>query len=165
MRHGLENNGVIQYVFLSPVPGGFCLHADGREALIVLEGETQGYLALAIDGEDCEVRYAIAGEEIFLHLDGRHFHFKHHEPVRRFASTETGETNAAARAPMPGTVVRIAAQAGAAVAAGDAILVIESMKLETTIRAWRDGIVEAVHVTEGATFERGMLLVSLVEDA
>jgi 3-methylcrotonyl-CoA carboxylase alpha subunit len=165
MRHGLENNGVIQDVFLSPVPGGFCLHADGREALIVLEGETQGYLALAIDGEDCEVRYAIAGEEIFLHLDGRHFHFKHHEPVRRFASTETGETNAAARAPMPGTVVRIAAQAGAAVAAGDAILVIESMKLETTIRAWRDGIVEAVHVTEGATFERGMLLVSLVEDA
>jgi 3-methylcrotonyl-CoA carboxylase alpha subunit len=165
MRHGLENNGVIQDVFLSPVPGGFCLHADGREALIVLEGETQGYLALAIDGEDCEVRYAIAGEEIFLHLDGRHFHFKHHEPVRRFASTETGEINAAARAPMPGTVVRIAAQAGAAVAAGDAILVIESMKLETTIRAWRDGIVEAVHVTEGATFERGMLLVSLVEDA
>ena len=141
MRHGLENNGVIQDVFLSPVPGGFCLHADGREALIVLEGETQGYLALAIDGEDCEVRYAIAGAEIFLHLDGRHFHFKHHEPVRRFASTETGETNAAARAPMPGTVVRIAAQAGAAVAAGDAILVIESMKLETTIRAWRDGIV------------------------
>jgi biotin carboxyl carrier protein len=66
---------------------------------------------------------------------------------------------------MPGTVVRIAAQTGSTVAAGDAILVIESMKLETTIRAWRDGIVEAVHVTEGATFERGTLLVSLVEDA
>jgi 3-methylcrotonyl-CoA carboxylase alpha subunit len=165
MRHGLEINGVIHDVFLSPVPGGFCLHAYDREALIVLEGETQGYLALAIDGEDCEVRYAIAGEEIFLHLGGRHFHLKHHEPVRRFASANATEANAAARAPMPGTVVRIAAQTGSTVAAGDAILVIESMKLETTIRAWRDGIVEAVYVTEGATFERGTLLVSLVEDA
>jgi 3-methylcrotonyl-CoA carboxylase alpha subunit len=165
MRHGLEINGVIHDVFLSPVPGGFCLHADEKETLIVLEGETQGYLALAIDGEDCEVRYAIAGEEIFLHLGGRHFHLKHHEPVRRFASADATEANAAARAPMPGTVVRIAAQTGSNVAAGDAILVIESMKLETTICAWRDGIVEAVHVTEGATFERGTLLVSLVEDA
>ena len=165
MRHGLEINGVIHDVFLSPVPGGFCLHAEDRETLIVLEGETQGYLALAIDGEDCEVRYAIAGEEIFLHLGGRHFHLKHYEPVRRFASADATEANAAARAPMPGTVVRIAAQTGSTVAAGDAILVIESMKLETTIRAWRDGIVEAVHVTEGATFERGTLLVSLVEDA
>ena len=80
MRHGLEINGVIHDVFLSPVPGGCSLRADDKETLIVLEGETLGYLALAIDGEDCEVRYAIAGEEIFLHLGGRHFHLKHHEP-------------------------------------------------------------------------------------
>ena len=165
MRHGLDLHGTVHDVFLSPVPGGFRLHAAGQEALIVLEGETQGFLALAIDGEDCEVRYAIAGEDIFLHLDGRHYHLRHHEPVRRFASADATEANAAARAPMPGTVVRIAAEAGACVSAGDAILVIESMKLETTIRAWRDGVVEAVHVGEGATFERGTLLVSLVEDA
>lgn len=165
MRHGLDLNGIVHDVFLSPVPGGFLLHAAGEETLVVLEGETQGFLALAIDGEDCQVRYAMAGEDLFLHIDGRHYHLKHHEPVRRFASADTREANAAARAPMPGTVVRIVAEAGGAVAAGDAILVIESMKLETTIRAWRDGIVEAVHVTEGATFERGTLLVSLVEDA
>ena len=165
MRHGLENGGVTHDVFLSPVPGGFCLHVNGQETLIVLEGETQNYLALAIDGEDCEVRYAIAGEDIFLHIDGRHYQFKHHEPVRRFARGDDGEANAAARAPMPGTVVRLVAAAGQLVAAGDPILVIESMKLETTIRAWRDGEVAEVYVVEGQTFERGTLLVSLVESA
>lgn len=163
MRHGLTLGSVTYDVFLAPVPGGFCLHADGQETLIVLEGETQGYLALAIDGEDCEVRYAIAGDDIFLHVDGQHYHLKHSEPVRRFASASGDDANAAARAPMPGTVVRLIAAPGQAVAAGDAILVIESMKLETTIRAWRDGEVADVHVTEGQTFERGTLLVSLVE--
>lgn len=163
MRHGLEIDGVTHDVFLSPVPGGFCLHADGQETLIVCEGETQGYLALAIDGEDVDVRYAISADDIFLHIDGRHFHLKHHEPVHRFASGGGDEANAAARAPMPGTVVRLVATAGQTVAAGDALLVIESMKLETTIRAWRDGEVAELHVSEGQNFERGVVLVSLVE--
>lgn len=165
MRHGLTLNGITHDVFLAPVTGGFVLHADGRETFIALEAETRGVLALFVDGEDCDVRYAVSGEDIFLHVDGQHYHLTHHEPVRRYAEADAGEANAAARAPMPGTVVRVAVEAGAAVAAGDAILVIESMKLETTIRAWRDGVVEAVHVNEGATFERGTLLVSLVESA
>lgn len=165
MRHGLTLDGVTHDVFVAPAPGGFVLHANGRETFIAIEAEAHGLLALAVDGEDCDVRYAIAGEDIFLHVDGRHFHVTHHEPVRRYASADEGEANAAARAPMPGTVVRVIAAIGDAVAAGDAILVIESMKLETTIRAWRDGTVEDIHVAEGATFERGTLLVSLVEDA
>lgn len=164
MRHGLTLHGVTHDVFLSPVPGGYILHADGRETFLAVDAETHGAMILAIDGEDCEVRYAIAGEDIFLHCDGRHYHLTHHEPVRRFASADNSEANAAARAPMPGTVVRIAVAPGSAVVAGDALLVIESMKLETTIRAWRDGTVEALHVAEGATFERGTLLVSLAEE-
>lgn len=164
MRHGLTLNGVTHDVFLAPVPGGFVLHANDTEIFIAVEAEARGVLALAVDGEDCDLRYAIAGEEIFLHLDGRHYHLTHHDPIRRYANAEKGEANAAARAPMPGTVVRIVAEPGSAVIAGDALVVIESMKLETTIRAWRDGTVEALHVTEGATFERGTLLVSLAEE-
>ena len=40
-------------------------------------------------------------------------------------------------------------------------MVIESMKLETAIKAWRDGTVAAVHVGVGQTFERGAPLVTL----
>ena len=164
MRHGLDINGFIHDVFLSPMPGGFVLHAAGEETIVILDGETTGAMALSIDGEDVEVRYAIAGEEIFLHINGRHYHLKHIEPVRRFANADGGEANAAARAPMPGTVVRMMTEAGATVSQGDALIVIESMKLETTIKAWRDGVVEAVHVAEGQTFERGTVLVSLAEE-
>jgi biotin carboxyl carrier protein len=44
---------------------------------------------------------------------------------------------------------------------GQTLMVIESMKMETTIVAWRDGVVGAVHRPLGATFDRKAPLVSL----
>jgi multidrug resistance efflux pump len=47
---------------------------------------------------------------------------------------------------MPGVVATVAAQAGKPVRAGDLLLTIEAMKMETGIHADRDGTVKAVHV-------------------
>ena len=66
---------------------------------------------------------------------------------------------------MPGTVVRVDVAVGDHVATGDPLVVIESMKLETTIRAWHDGTVSAVHVTAGQSFERDAVLVTLAAEA
>ncbi|SHJ12755.1 pyruvate carboxylase [Wenxinia saemankumensis] len=62
-------------------------------------------------------------------------------------------------APMPGVVSSIAAQAGKTVSAGDLLLTIEAMKMETGIHAERDGVVAAVHVTPGAQIDAKDLLV------
>jgi acetyl/propionyl-CoA carboxylase alpha subunit len=64
-------------------------------------------------------------------------------------------------APMPGTVIRVAVRAGDAVAAGDPLLVLEAMKMETPLPSPYDATVKAVHVEEGARVERGALLVEL----
>ncbi|MET7681496.1 biotin carboxylase N-terminal domain-containing protein [Streptomyces sp. NPDC005423] len=63
-------------------------------------------------------------------------------------------------APMPGTVVRIAAgvAAGAAVTAGQPLLWLEAMKMEHRITAPVTGTVTALHVTPGRQVEVGMLL-------
>ena len=62
-------------------------------------------------------------------------------------------------APMPGVVATIAAQAGKEVKAGDLLLTIEAMKMETGIHADRDAIVKAVHVTAGGQIDAKDLLV------
>jgi 3-methylcrotonyl-CoA carboxylase alpha subunit len=57
--------------------------------------------------------------------------------------------------------VRIAVQPGAAVQAGDTLIVLEAMKMELPIRAPRAGIVRAIHCHEGDLVQPGVLLVEL----
>ncbi|MFH1557392.1 MAG: acetyl/propionyl/methylcrotonyl-CoA carboxylase subunit alpha [Pseudomonadota bacterium] len=51
--------------------------------------------------------------------------------------------------PMPGLVVSIAVVPGQDVKAGEALAVVEAMKMENVLRAERDGIIKAVHAKPG----------------
>ena len=62
-------------------------------------------------------------------------------------------------APMPGVVSSIGVTQGAAVKAGDLILTIEAMKMETGIHAERDAVVKALHVSPGGQIDAKDLLV------
>ena len=62
-------------------------------------------------------------------------------------------------APMPGVVATVAAVAGANVKAGDLLLTIEAMKMETGLHAERDAKIKAVHVTAGAQIDAKDLLI------
>jgi acetyl-CoA/propionyl-CoA carboxylase, biotin carboxylase, biotin carboxyl carrier protein len=89
-------------------------------------------------------------------------------PVR-FAPL-AGDADAAAHgeasleAPMPGTVVQLRTEPGATVAAGETLVVLESMKMEIAIAAPRDGVVETVSIAAGDQVDRGAVLIELAEE-
>jgi len=64
-------------------------------------------------------------------------------------------------APMPGTVLRINAKVGDAVKAGQAVVVLEAMKMENEIVAPQDGTIASVNVSQGASVNNGDVLVTL----
>ena len=61
-------------------------------------------------------------------------------------------------APMQGTIVKIAVEEGATVAAGDLIVVLEAMKMEQPITAHRAGVVTGLSAEVGATVSNGAVL-------
>lgn len=63
--------------------------------------------------------------------------------------------------PMPATVTRIIASRGSSVRRGDALVMLEAMKMELAIRAPRDGVVTAVHCRPGELVAAGVPLVEL----
>ena len=69
------------------------------------------------------------------------------------------------RAPFNGKVLKIAVQPGQSVAAGEAALVIESMKLEHSLAPRADGVVAEVLVSEGQQVAPGQLLLRFAAPA
>lgn len=63
------------------------------------------------------------------------------------------------KAPMPGLVLRIIAEAGQEVKKGDPLLVLESMKMENVLKSPGAGIVDKVMVSPGNAVEKGQTLV------
>ncbi len=62
---------------------------------------------------------------------------------------------------MPGRVLKVNVAAGANVSRGQALVVLESMKMEQTIAAPKEGKVKGVYVSAGDTVTRGQTLVEL----
>lgn len=64
-------------------------------------------------------------------------------------------------ATMPGTVLKVVVNKGSSVKRGDHLLITESMKMETTVQAPKDGIVKEVYATAGDAISTGDLLIEL----
>lgn len=72
-----------------------------------------------------------------------------------------GKKNNLLKAPMPGLVLRIMAEAGMPVKKGDGLLVLEAMKMENIIKADADGIIKKVNITEKQAVEKNTVLLEL----
>tara|TARA_Y100000991_G_scaffold10742_1_gene7577 strand:- start:284 stop:664 length:381 start_codon:yes stop_codon:yes gene_type:complete len=74
-------------------------------------------------------------------------------------SVSAGSSSGDIKAPMPGKVLQVLVQPGDAVEEGQALLVLEAMKMENMIKAVAAGTVSEVPIAEGEAVEKGALLV------
>ena len=63
--------------------------------------------------------------------------------------------------PMPGKILGIKAKAGDAVKKGQAVIILEAMKMENEIVAPQDGTLASINVNEGASVEAGTVLATM----
>ena len=67
-------------------------------------------------------------------------------------------------APMPGSIVRVMVEVDSCVDKGQPLLVMDSMKVETTIAANFDGVVKGVHIAPGDQVQEGTLLIEIEQE-
>jgi biotin carboxyl carrier protein len=68
---------------------------------------------------------------------------------------------AVVRAPMPGLILDVKVQQGDQVQAGDALLILEAMKMENVLKASAPGTVNSLLVQKGQSVEKGQVLLEL----
>ncbi|MBN3511514.1 biotin carboxylase N-terminal domain-containing protein [Mycolicibacterium sp. GESEQ-9] len=80
------------------------------------------------------------------------------QEIPRFPDPSAMQETGSLLAPMPGAVVRVEVSEGDEVSAGSAIVVLEAMKMEHTVRTPSDGLVATVAVKPGDQVESGQVL-------
>jgi 3-methylcrotonyl-CoA carboxylase alpha subunit len=134
---------------------------DGEAVDVRSEGH--GHFRATADGESVRVHAVCDGDTVLVQWRGRAWRIDRTDSTRSSAAALGGGAGASI-APMPGVVVSVQATAGQRVREGDALLVIESMKLQMTIVAACAGTVEPLPLAVGQTFQRGAVLAQVKPD-
>jgi 3-methylcrotonyl-CoA carboxylase alpha subunit len=141
----------------------WCLELPtGTVQAMLGEANADGVSVLILDGARIKLRVLTNGPAITIIRDGRNTGFTR---IDRLAPPEEeASADAKLAAPTPGRVVAVFVEPGAIVAKGEKLLILESMKVETTFVAPRAGTVEVVHVRAEELVQEGARLVSFVAD-
>jgi biotin carboxyl carrier protein len=115
-------------------------------------------LALEIDGAPCRALVARTRDRVLVSIAGRAHAF---ETGEEGPGTHAGVGSGLVTAPMPGKVLSVLVAPGDQVVAGQALVVLEAMKMESTLGAEVAGRVRAVAAVAGALVAAGDLLVEI----
>ncbi len=147
-------------VHVVPSVHGAVVRLAGRELKVALRRVEDSMWEVTINGTKRVVYATWEGETLHLHAAGRTYHFTPGHQV----TTDTRGPAVDVTTPMPGVVTRILVVPGQRVAEGDALYVLEAMKMETVVRSPRPARVRQVRVQAGEQVEGGAVVVELEEE-
>lgn len=136
---------------------------DRVYSLNVRETEPDSYLFfLNTNVHECRVSERPGSKEIFdVTIRGRGYEVTVIDP-KRLRSGQNSDRHhhgvAELRAPMPGKVVRVQLETGAAVEKGAGVVVVEAMKMQNEMKSPRAGVVVSINVKPGDTVNAGDVL-------
>jgi 3-methylcrotonyl-CoA carboxylase alpha subunit len=150
---------------------GWRLNAESHHDFVFSSGSEEHRVRVAFldDGRRLEIDgkpYDATAIKAAPVRDGRTWHV-FHDGVRWALSLKEEladldvEPSGSLSAPMPGRVIKLMVEAGAKVAKGQPLLILEAMKMEHTITAPADGTVKEIHYAAGEQVLEGAQLIRL----
>lgn len=121
-------------------------------------------LDIIIDDKSEVVYYTTNRDKTFLHYNGKQYVFQLVENEEALDSTEFSDNIENIIPPMPGTIIKVNANVGDTVSEGDAVVVVEAMKMETNLYTRISGKVTEVNVKEGDRVDSEDVLVKIEKE-
>ncbi|MDT0328680.1 acetyl/propionyl/methylcrotonyl-CoA carboxylase subunit alpha [Nocardiopsis lambiniae] len=139
---------------------GFSVSVDGSEPVAARARRDGGRLTVTYAGRTRT--YLRADDPVTAHrwlgADGTAWTL-HEEPVDAALRSDEAAADGTVRSPMPGTVLAVPVAVGDTVTAGQALAVVEAMKMEHSVTSPIDGTVTTVAVRSGASVPMDAVLV------
>jgi biotin carboxyl carrier protein len=155
-------DGVRREVVLERAGEGYLVTVDGRRHVVSEVSATAGTVAFLVDRASYIAHVSNGAAGLWISIGG-HGYAVARESVdadRPVASGGSGG-NGRLEAPMPGAIVAVHVAAGDRVKAGQAVVVLESMKMHNEIVSPMDGVVTRVGCRAGEQVPFGHVLVEI----
>jgi len=151
-----DRQGAEQKVTLKYGNGFAMLSIDAHEFAFTCSPAVDGGLELTLDGMKSRIVAVIEGHELYLRTRNGRFELHWVDPFGGETEEQVGEDKIVA--PLPGTVVALLAEEGAKLEKGAAILTLEVMKMEQTLRAPFAGVLKLIKCEVGDIVQEGVEL-------
>lgn len=162
MTFHLEIGGRTCQVEVDPAdtPGQWRIRVDGQPVEADAHLVRPGVLSLLIDGRSYRVVLDPDTADPALHVGPQRIPYRIDDPRSLRSRRRHGglEGPVTLKASMPGRVVRVLVEKGAAVTAHQGILVIEAMKMQNEVQSPKAGGVREIRVSAGDTVAAGDIL-------
>lgn len=150
------NNENVSVDVLEINPNFVLFNFDGQEYAVNLQSSRDGKFILNYQNKNIQIVnskniFVVEGSEIEVALPSR----------TRNKKDSNRSSLLSMNAPMPGKILKILKAEGDNVSKGESILVMEAMKMEHTIKATKDGVVEKIFYKEGDQVQAKVELVKI----
>jgi 3-methylcrotonyl-CoA carboxylase alpha subunit len=132
--------------------------ADGTKLSARAARGQDGSLLADLDGTRLSARVVHDGQMLSIFEGGRTWRLERFDPLALAAKRDSQGGSLAA--PMPGKITQVLVKPGDAVSLGQPLMILEAMKMEHTIKAPDDGVVETVHFQPGDQASDGDVLIA-----
>lgn len=137
----------------------YVMSLPGGELVVSGRHQEDGSLRASLGGHIVSASVVEDGKRLVVITDGKQVDVT--RVITDYDGTGDEGGAGAIMSPMPGKIIQVSVAAGASVAKGDTLIVMEAMKMEHTLSASVDGVVEDVFFEVGDQVEEGVLLIRL----
>ena len=165
-RYLVKSNGKEFDIVVEKSGDSFCAVVNGRKQAVQFSSFGKSKLVMLVDGCSHEISVktngydnsrlvTVGGIEVELEIEK----FRLAQLKKAAGNSNIKAASKKIKAPMPGLVLEVKVSSGEKVESGQAILVIEAMKMENAIKSSAAAIVKNVAVSKGQSVEKGDLLI------
>ncbi|GGX48046.1 acetyl/propionyl/methylcrotonyl-CoA carboxylase subunit alpha [Undibacterium squillarum] len=141
--------------------GSYQLQIAGVSHTMQIRQSAGNQIQLSLDELTLSGEVIWDGEKVHVFAAGQHTELHYHDPLAHAGDAEA--EGGRLTAPMPGKIVAVMTEKGRAVKKGEALLIMEAMKMEHTISAPHDGEIAEILYAVGDQVSEGAQLLAFAQ--
>jgi biotin carboxyl carrier protein len=150
----MGRNGFTAQIGNEPAEGHI-LRINHHQYHLLYKGRSMNVDVLKMNPDEKSFLLRVNGTRMLVQVADKYDELLHSLGMDKTVGKKVGDI----KAPMPGMVLKVLVEEGNEVKKGDALIVLEAMKMENILKAPADGVVKKISAVKGSAVEKNQVLI------